>query len=150
MELCRQLGISIPVGKDSMSMKTVWQDDGGKKSVDRAAVADRHRVRAHARCAQHLTPQLRADAGDTELLLIDLGQARTAWAARHWRRCTSRSAMRARMSTMRPRLKAFFDAVQGLNDEGKLLAYHDRSDGGVFVTLCEMAFAGHCGVDVDS
>lgn len=92
-----------------------------------------------------LTPQLRTDKGETKLILIDLGNGKTVSADRHWLRFIPSQA------TIRPIWKArknstLFDAIQTLNGSGLLLAYHDRSDGGLFVTLCEMAFAGHCGI----
>ncbi|MDX1754768.1 MAG: phosphoribosylformylglycinamidine synthase [Marinobacter sp.] len=149
MELCPELGITIPVGKDSMSMKTVWEEDGGEqKSVTAplslvvsgfAPVTDIRRT---------LTPQLRTDAGETDLILIDLaaGQNRLGGSAL--------AQVYGQVGAVAPDLddpediKAFFAVIQGLNGDGKLLAYHDRSDGGVFVTLAEMAFAGHTGFDV--
>ena len=149
MELCPELGITIPVGKDSMSMKTVWETDNGEqKSVTSplslvvsgfAPVTDVRRT---------LTPQIRTDVGDTDLILVDLaaGQNRLGGSAL--------AQVYKQVGAVAPDLddpediKAFFAVIQGLNNDGKLLAYHDRSDGGLFVTLAEMAFAGHTGVDV--
>ena len=148
MELCPQLGIAIPVGKDSMSMKTVWQQDGEQKAVTAplsliisafAPVGDVRRT---------LTPQLRTDRGDTELLLIDLGNGKNRLGA------SALAQTRKQIGDTPPDLddvaqfRAFFDSLQQLNREGLVLAWHDRSDGGLFACLCEMAFAGHCGVDV--
>ncbi|MEO9747988.1 MULTISPECIES: phosphoribosylformylglycinamidine synthase [Marinobacter] len=149
MELCPALGITIPVGKDSMSMKTVWEEDGGEqKSVTAplsliisgfAPVTDVDRT---------LTPQLATDAGDTDLILIDLaaGQNRLGGSAL--------AQVYRQVGAVAPDLddpediKAFFAVIQGLNADSKLLAYHDRSDGGLFVTLAEMSFAGHTGIDI--
>jgi len=149
MELCPALGITIPVGKDSMSMKTVWEEDGGEqKSVTAplsliisgfAPVTDVDRT---------LTPQLATDAGDTDLILVDLaaGQNRLGGSAL--------AQVYRQVGAVAPDLddpediKAFFAVIQGLNADSKLLAYHDRSDGGLFVTLAEMSFAGHTGVDI--
>ncbi len=148
MELCPTLGIAIPVGKDSMSMKTVWQEHGQPRSVTAplsliitgfARVADVRKT---------LTPQLRCDVGDTDLILIDIakGQRRMAGS------CLAQ--VYQQVGHVPPDLDnpqtliAFFNTIQTLNQDNLLLAYHDRSDGGLFVTLCEMAFAAHTGVDV--
>ncbi|HYD33506.1 MAG TPA: phosphoribosylformylglycinamidine synthase, partial [Methylophilaceae bacterium] len=148
MELCPQLGISIPVGKDSMSMKTVWDEEDGKKSVTApiSLVVTAFAPTSDAR--KTLTPQLRTDLGNTELILVDLGAGRnhmggSALAQVYGQVGNAVPDVDAQM------LKHFFASVQRLNREGKLLAYHDRSDGGLFVTLAEMAFAGHCGLRVD-
>ena len=146
MELCPALGLSIPVGKDSMSMRTTWRDGGEDKSVTAplslivSAFAPVRDVRAT------LTPQLRTDAGDTELVLVDLG------AGRHRLGGCALAQVYGQVGDVPPdlddppKLASLFDAVQRLNREGKLLAYHDRSDGGLFATVCEMAFAARCGI----
>ena len=146
MELCPALGLSIPVGKDSMSMRTTWRDGGVEKSVTAplslivSAFAPVRDVRST------LTPQLRMDAGDTELVLVDLG------AGRHRLGGSALAQVYGQVGDAPPdldepaKLKAFFDAIQRLNREGRLLAYHDRSDGGLFATVCEMAFAARCGI----
>ncbi|HEY3326489.1 MAG TPA: phosphoribosylformylglycinamidine synthase [Novimethylophilus sp.] len=148
MELCPQLGISIPVGKDSMSMKTVWDENGDKKAVTApislvvtafAPVSDARRT---------LTPQLRTDLGATRLLLVDLGAGKNRLGGSALAQVYGQTGNAAPDVDDAEALKAFFAAIQRLNREEKLLAYHDRSDGGLFVTLCEMAFAGHCGVEV--
>jgi len=149
MELCPALGISIPVGKDSMSMKTVWEDKGEKKAVTSpislviSAFANTPDVR------KTLTPQLRTDLGNTELILIDLGNGKNRMGG------SSLAQVYSQLGNIAPdldqplQLKKFFTAIQALNTDSKLLAYHDRSDGGLFVTLVEMAFAGHCGIQAD-
>ncbi|MEO8343959.1 MAG: phosphoribosylformylglycinamidine synthase [Gallionella sp.] len=148
MELCPQLGISIPVGKDSMSMKTVWQSGDENKSVTAPLSLI---VTAFAPCAdarKTLTPQL-APYLDTALLLIDLGHGKNRMGG------SALAQVYKQVGDVAPDvddallLKSFFDLIQRLNDEGKLFSYHDRSDGGVFVTLCEMAFAGHIGLSVN-
>src|SRR5574340_150874 len=146
---CQALGISIPVGKDSMSMKTVWQADGEKKAVTSpiSLVISAFAVTPDA--TQHLTPQLRTDAGDTDLVLIDLGRGKNRLGASAFAQAFRQVGDRCPDAPEPAALSAFFDTVQALNAAGKLLAYHDRSDGGLFATLCEMAFAGHCGVEVD-
>ena len=148
MELCPQLGISIPVGKDSMSMKTVWQDDGEAKSVIAPLSLI---VTAFAPCPDArdtVTPQLRAYL-DTTLLLIDLGQGKNRMGGSALAQVYKQVGDVAPDVDDAQLLKSFFSLIQVLNDEGKLFSYHDRSDGGVFVTLCEMAFAGHLGLSIN-
>jgi phosphoribosylformylglycinamidine synthase len=149
MELCPALGIAIPVGKDSMSMKTVWQQDGEQRVMSAplsliisafAPVVDVRRT---------LTPQLRTDLGDTDLLLIDLGEGHNRLGATALAQVYQQIGKQGADIVDAEKLKAFFAAIQELNQDGLLLAYHDRSDGGLLVTLCEMAFAGHCGLDID-
>ncbi len=148
MELCPALGISIPVGKDSLSMRTTWNDAGKDKAVTSpvslivtafAPVTDTRKV---------LTPQLRTDSGDTSLILIDLGKGKNRLGASALTQVMQQIGNDVPDVEHPETLKAFFDAIQQLNAENKLLAYHDRSDGGLFATLCEMAFAGRCGVSV--
>jgi len=158
MDLCPQLGISIPVGKDSMSMKTSWQEIDSESaqihykeviaplSLIVTAFANVTNVR------QTLTPQLRTDCGTTELLLIDLGAGQNRLggsALAQVYKQVGNTAPNLDEESGAARLKAFFAAIQRLNREHKVLAYHDRSDGGLFVTLCEMAFAGHVGVTIN-
>ncbi len=149
MELCPALGIAIPVGKDSLSMKTVWREADGEHAVTAplslvvsafAAVTDIRRT---------LTPALRVDVGASELWLVDLSAGRLRLGA------SALAQVHGQLGTECPdvddpaALGAFFEALQRLNAEGLVLAYHDRSDGGLFVTLCEMAFAGHTGIRID-
>lgn len=149
MELCPALGISIPVGKDSMSMKTVWEDQGTKKAVTSpislviTAFANTQDVR------KTLTPQLRTDMGETSLVFIDLGNGKNRMGGSSLAQVYSQLGNDAPDVDHPEQLKQFFTQIQKLNSENKLLAYHDRSDGGLFVTLCEMAFAGHCGIRAD-
>ncbi len=147
MELCPQLGISIPVGKDSMSMKTTWQEGEEKKAVTAPLSLI---VTAFAPCMDArltLTPQLAADL-DTALLLIDLGAGKNRMGG------SALAQVYKQIGNVAPdvddarTLKSFFEIIQRLNGEGKLLAYHDRSDGGLLVTLCEMAFAAHIGLTI--
>ncbi len=147
--LCPALGIAIPVGKDSLSMKTRWTDGGEAKSVVAplslivsafAPVADARRT---------LTPELRLDAGPTALVLVDLGAGRNRLGGSVLAQAYGRFGHATPDLDDPERLKAFFEAVQLMNREGLLLAYHDRSDGGLFVALAEMAFAAHAGWDVD-
>ncbi|BCO31386.1 phosphoribosylformylglycinamidine synthase [Thiohalobacter sp. COW1] len=148
-ELCPRLGIAIPVGKDSLSMKTVWEQDGQPHSVTAplslivsafAPVEDARRT---------LTPQLRTDQGATELILIDLGKGRNRLAGSALAQVYKQVGHHAPDLDDPDALKAFFGAIQTLNREGRLLAYHDRSDGGLLTTLCEMAFAGRTGLAIE-
>ncbi|HEY0561974.1 MAG TPA: phosphoribosylformylglycinamidine synthase, partial [Methylophilus sp.] len=154
MELCPALGISIPVGKDSMSMKTVWQDGEQSKAVTSpiSLVVTAFANTLDAR--KTLTPQLRTelanqDLGDTELILIDLGNGKNRMGGSALAQVYNQVGDTAPDVDNPAQLKTFFRQIQSLNAAGLLLAYHDRSDGGLFTTLSEMAFAGHCGVAVD-
>lgn len=148
MELCPELGITIPVGKDSMSMKTQWSEEGTDKSVTSpmsliitgfAPVVDIRKT---------LTPQLRMDKGETDLILIDLGRGQNRMGASILAQAHGKLANRAPDVDDAEDLKAFFAVIQGLNADGHLLAYHDRSDGGLLASVVEMAFAGHCGLNL--
>jgi phosphoribosylformylglycinamidine synthase len=154
MELCPALGISIPVGKDSLSMRTTWSEDGDAgKAIPKAVISPVSLiVSAFAPVPDvrnTLTPQLRTDLGDSALVLIDLGRGKNRLGASALAQVTGQLGNETPDVDSADDLKAFFGAVQQLNREGKLLAYHDRSDGGLFATLCEMAFAGRAGVSVN-
>jgi len=147
MELCPQLGISIPVGKDSMSMKTTWKEGEQNKAVTAPLSLI---VTAFAPCndaRKTLTPQLAADT-DTVVLLIDLGAGKNRMGG------SALAQVYKQVGDITPdvndalKLKAFFDLIQRFNSESKLLAYHDRSDGGMLAALCEMTFASHIGLDI--
>jgi phosphoribosylformylglycinamidine synthase len=148
MELCPALGVAIPVGKDSLSMRTAWQDNGTSKEVvaPLSLIATAFGAVTDARAT--LTPRLRTDAGDTELLLIDLGAGRNRLGGSILAQVYSRFGNTAPDVDSAALLKDFFSAIQKLSEQKLLLSYHDRSDGGLFATICEMAFAGHCGVTV--
>jgi phosphoribosylformylglycinamidine synthase len=147
-ELCPALGIAIPVGKDSLSMKTAWSADGETKKVVSpvslivSAFAPVEDVR------RTLTPQLRLDRGATRLLLVDLGAGRNRLGGSCVAQVYGRIGHGVPDCDDPQRLRAFVDAIIRLRRAGLLLAYHDRSDGGLLATLAEMAFAGRCGVDV--
>jgi phosphoribosylformylglycinamidine synthase len=149
MELCPALGISIPVGKDSLSMRTTWKEGSTDKSVTSpvslivsafAPVSDVRGV---------LTPQLRTDKGATALILIDLGRGKNRCGASALAQVMQQLGDEVPDVDQAADLKAFFSAIQKLISEEKCLAYHDRSDGGLFTTLSEMAFAGHTGISVN-
>ncbi|QNM97730.1 phosphoribosylformylglycinamidine synthase [Chitinimonas koreensis] len=148
-DLSIALGISIPVGKDSLSMKTVWQDEG----QDRAVVAPLSLIVSGfapvVDVRRTLTPQLRTDQGDTDLLLIDLGNGKCRLSGSALAQVYKQVGNHAPDLENPEALAAFFAVVQQLNADGKLLAYHDRSDGGLFATLAEMMFAGRVGVTLD-
>jgi phosphoribosylformylglycinamidine synthase len=151
LELCPALGICIPVGKDSLSMRMAWQDDNQAEqqvvspvSLVITAFAPVQDIR------QTLTPQLITDAGETVLLCLHLGdlndQPLGATAlAQVYQQVGDHSADLKDPAL----LKAFWGAIQALQAQNLLLAYHDRSDGGLFATLCEMAFAGHTGLHIE-
>ncbi|AZI13476.1 phosphoribosylformylglycinamidine synthase [Avibacterium paragallinarum] len=148
-ELCPQLGLTIPVGKDSMSMKTTWQENGEQKSVTAPLSLV---ISAFARVEdvrKTVTPQLRTDKGNSRLLLIDLGEGKNRLGATALAQVYKQLGDKPADVVNVAHLKGFFDAMQQLVNEQKLLAYHDRSDGGLIITLAEMAFAGHCGLSVD-
>jgi phosphoribosylformylglycinamidine synthase len=150
MELCPALGISIPVGKDSMSMRTTWRD--AKTGEDKAVTAPLSLiVSAFARVTdarRALTPQVNTHEGQTDLILIDLGAGRNRLGGSALAQVYAQLGNEAPDLDHPAKLRGFFDAIQALNAAGKLLAYHDRSDGGLVATLCEMAFAGRSGVTV--
>ncbi|MDP3977463.1 MAG: phosphoribosylformylglycinamidine synthase [Pseudomonas sp.] len=148
MQLCPELGICIPVGKDSMSMKTRWQDDGAEKSVTSPLSLIVTGFAPVSDIRQTLTPQLRMDKGETDLILIDLGRGQNRMGASILAQVYGQIGKQAPDVDDAEDLKAFFAVIQGLNADGHLLAYHDRSDGGLLVSALEMAFAGHCGLDL--
>jgi phosphoribosylformylglycinamidine synthase len=148
LELCPALGVSIPVGKDSMSMRTSWRDDGVERAVTApislivsvfAPVQDAKRV---------LTPELKVGGDQTVLLLVDLGDGKNRLGG------SVLAQVYGQLGDVAPDLddpqllKSFFATIQSLAREEKLLAYHDRSDGGLFATLAEMAFASRCGLRI--
>jgi len=148
-ELCPALGITIPVGKDSMSMKTKWNDAGEDKAVTSPMSLI---ITAFARVEdvrKTVTPQLRTDKGASSLVLIDLGQGQNRLGASCLAQVYKQLGDQAPDLASPELLLNFFNAVQQLTHEQKLLAYHDRSDGGVLVALAEMAFAGKAGWNVD-
>jgi phosphoribosylformylglycinamidine synthase len=148
MQLCPALGIAIPVGKDSMSMKTVWEEGEEQKSVTAPLSLIISGFAPVTDVTRTLTPQLRTDQGDTDLILIDLAAGQNRLGGSALAQVYSQMGAAAPDVDDPEDIKAFFAVIQGLNSDGKLLAYHDRSDGGMFVTLTEMAFAGHTGVDI--
>ncbi len=148
-ELCKVLGIAIPVGKDSLSMKTVWQEDNGRQREMTAPLS--LIISAFAPvidAGRTLTPQLRIDQGDSDLILIDLGKGQHRLGGSALAQVFSQIGHHPPDLDDPESLMAFFNVIQELNKAGQILAYHDRADGGLFTTVCEMCFAGHCGVNV--
>jgi phosphoribosylformylglycinamidine synthase len=147
-ELCPALGIAIPVGKDSLSMKTTWREGDDTRSVVApvslivSAFAPVRDVR------KTLTPVLRTDVGPTSLWLVDLGAGRNRLGGSSFLQVYGEIGEEPPDLDDPQSLKSFAEALNELKADGLVLAYHDRSDGGLFTTLAEMAFAGHCGVDV--
>ena len=145
---CQALDLSIPVGKDSLSMKTVWQDGEEKKSVVSplsliiSAFAPVQDVR------KTVTPELK-NVEDSVLLFVDLGFGKARMGSSALGQVYNNMTGDAPDLDDTGRLKAFYNVIQQLVAEDKLLAYHDRSDGGLFATLVEMAFAARCGLNVD-
>lgn len=145
---CQALDLSIPVGKDSLSMKTVWQDGEEKKSVVSplsliiSAFAPVQDVR------KTVTPELK-NVEDSVLLFIDLGFGKARMGGSAFGQVYNNMTGDAPDLDDTGRLKAFYNVIQQLVAEDKLLAYHDRSDGGLFATLAEMAFAARCGISAD-
>lgn len=147
-ELCPALGIAIPVGKDSMSMRTVWRDGGEQRSVTAPLSLIVSAFAPVTDIRRSLTPELSRDEGPTELLLVDLGRGKNRLGGSALLQVHG-SVGEAPPDLDDPALlKGFFAAIQQLNREGLLLAYHDRSDGGVLVTLLEMAFASAAGLAI--
>ncbi|HTB27888.1 MAG TPA: phosphoribosylformylglycinamidine synthase, partial [Steroidobacteraceae bacterium] len=147
VDLCAKLGITIPVGKDSLSMRTEWTDEHGKRSVVApvslvisafAPIADARRT---------VTPQL-DPSRPSRLLLIDLGAGKNRLGGSCWAQVFARRGGEPPDLEDPELLRAMFEAVRELKDSNLVLAYHDRSDGGLLVTLIEMAFAGHCGLEL--
>ena len=150
MELCPALGISVPVGKDSLSMRTRWAERGETKQVTAPVSLIVSAFASLADVRTTLTPQLQA--GDTTLILIDLGQGRNRLAGSMLAQVSNQFGSEADgvPDLDDPAmLKALVNAVNQLRAGGHLLAYHDRSDGGLWATVCEMAFAGHLGVSLN-
>lgn len=148
-ELCPALGLTIPVGKDSMSMKTKWEENGEQKEVTSPLSLV---ITAFARVEdirKTVTPQLRTDKGETSLLYIDLGNGKNRMGATAFAQVYKALGDKPADVDSAEQLKSFYDAIQTLVREGKVMAYHDKGDGGLIVTLVEMAFAGHCGLSVD-
>lgn len=150
MDLCPKLGISIPVGKDSMSMKMKWSDQEGEKEVTAPLSLVVTAFAPVDRIDRTWTPALRRveDVGDSVLLFVDLAGARSRMGGSALAQVFGEIGNAAPDVTDTLIIEDFFDAVEQLHESGVVLAYHDRSDGGLFTTLVEMAFAGRCGLEI--
>ena len=149
MDTCIQLGVCIPVGKDSMSMRAVWDDDDERHQVTAplSLVVSAFGTVQDTRLT--LTPQLRTDRGDTRLMLVDFSEGRNRMGGSVLAQ-TFGLLGKAPPDLENPsQIKAFIETLRALTREGHILAYHDRSDGGLLATLAEMAFAGGCGLEID-
>jgi len=150
---CQELGLSIPVGKDSLSMRTRWETEDKTSSVVHEVIAPVSLiVTAFAPVRDvraTLTPQLRTDAGDTVLMLIDLGQGKNRLGASIFAQVFNQMGEQTPDVEDAGLLQAFFQTLRALAAQGDVLAYHDRADGGLLATVCEMAFAGHVGVSIN-
>ncbi len=149
LDLCPALGICIPVGKDSMSMRTVWQDNGVQKSNTAPLSLIVSAFAPVSDIRQTLTPQLQRGIGESSLLLVDLGHGRNRLAG-----SVLSQVYRLRQGSVpdldsAADLRNLFQFIQLCRRDRLLLAYHDRSDGGLLTSLVEMAFAGHCGLQVN-
>ncbi|KKK12220.1 hypothetical protein ARAM_002421 [Aspergillus rambellii] len=152
MDLCPKLGISIPVGKDSMSMKMKWKDESSGQAKEVTAPMSLV-ISAFApveNFRKTWTPALRhpEDVGDTVLMFVDLSFGRKALGGSALAQVFNQVGSECPDIRDIEIFKDFFDATQQLQDAGIVLAYHDRSDGGLFTTLAEMMFAGRCGVEI--
>ena len=151
LELCPALGIGIPVGKDSLSMRTRWADAQGNQQVTApvSLIVTAFATLADVRGA--FTPQLHP--GDTTLVLIDLGQGRKRMAGSMLAQVLGQFGCHEKDGVPdlddAAQLKALVQAINALRAQGRILAYHDRSDGGLWAAVCEMAFAGKLGVSLN-
>jgi phosphoribosylformylglycinamidine synthase len=149
MEFCPQLGIAIPVGKDSLSMKTVWREGEAEKRMLAPVSLIVSAFAPVTDVARAMTPQLDLAAGDSRLLLLDLGQGRNRLGGSVLAQVYGEFGQNVPDLDDAALLNSFFAAIQEMNQAGLLLAYHDRSDGGLAASVCEMAFASHCGLELD-
>ncbi len=149
MELCPALGVSIPVGKDSLSMRTTWSDDGAAKKVTSPVSLIVSAFATLADVRGTLTPQLNADEADTTLILIDLGKGQKRMGGSILAQTLALEGGDVPDLDDPKDLVNLVNAINQLRAQGQMLAYHDRSDGGLFACMCEMAFAGHVGVSLN-
>ena len=147
-EFCPELGLTIPVGKDSLSMKTEWQDDGENKSVTSPLSLIISGFAPVIDTSKSLTPQLKAD-DNTSLIFVDLATGKRRLGGSALAQVYNQFGSDIPDVDDPQVLKRFFESIQKLNDEGKILAYHDRSDGGLITTILEMCFAGRVGAELN-
>jgi phosphoribosylformylglycinamidine synthase len=147
MELCPALGIGVPVGKDSLSMRTRWSEAGLPRQVTAPVSLIVTAFATLADVRGTLTPQLQA--GDTTLILVDLGAGRRRMGGSMLAQVLGQFGDQVPDLDDPARLVALVAAINELRGQGRILAYHDRSDGGLWATVCEMAFAGRRGVSLN-
>jgi len=147
-ELCRDLGIAIPVGKDSLSLKTCWTDGDSEYAVVAPVSLIVSAFAPVTDVCKHLTPQLKSQTESSYLLLLDLGQGKNRMGGSCLAQAYGRTGGETPDLDDPDLLKGFFAAIQELNERGMLLAYHDRSDGGLIATISEMLFASRIGVSL--
>ena len=148
LELCPELGIAIPVGKDSLSMKTVWRDGSNEKRMLAPVSLVVSAFAPVTDVSRTLTPQLDLACGASSLLLIDLGRGQNRLGASVLAQVYSEFGDVTPDLDSSGQLRGLFSLVQSANSAGLIRAYHDRSDGGLLTTLCEMAFAAHSGLEL--
>ena len=149
MELCPALGVSIPVGKDSLSMRTVWSDESGSKKVTSPVSLIVSAFATLADVRGTLTPELNTVEADSTLILIDLGKGQMRMGGSILAQSLGIEDGDVPDLDNAQDLVSLVSAINALRAQGKILAYHDRSDGGLFATVCEMAFSGHVGVSLN-
>ena len=149
MELCPALGVSIPVGKDSLSMRTVWKDDSVDKKVTSPVSLIVTAFATLADVRGTLTPQLNREEADTTLILVDLGCGQKRMGGSILAQTLNLEGGAVPDLDDPKLLVNLVNAINALRAQGHLLAYHDRSDGGLFGAVCEMAFAGNVGVSLN-
>ena len=147
-ELCRELGIAVPVGKDSLSMRARWTDEDGEHQVVAPVSLIVSAFAPVTDIRRHLTPQLRSVDERSHLLLLDIGEGSNRLGGSCLAQAFERHGGETPDLDFPQRLKSFFNAIQSLSERGLILAYHDRADGGLLATVAEMMFAGRLGASL--
>jgi phosphoribosylformylglycinamidine synthase len=147
--LCQEVGLSIPVGKDSLSMQTAWTEGTDARKVIAPVSLIVTAFAPVTDVRQSLTPALRTDVGPTSLILIDLGRGQHRMGASILAQAFNQVGETVPDVEDAQALRTMFVTIRALAQSGVVLAYHDRSDGGLFATVTEMAFAGHTGVSLN-
>jgi phosphoribosylformylglycinamidine synthase len=151
-ELCPALGLAIPVGKDSMSMKTAWQESTDSGNIEKSVTSPLSLVMTGfapvSDVRKTLTPQLNT-AVPSQLYLLDLSRGKARLGGSCLAQVYNAMGFECPDVDEAADLLSLYNALQALNKDDLVLAYHDRSDGGLFTTLVEMAFAGNCGLEID-
>jgi phosphoribosylformylglycinamidine synthase len=148
-EICPELSLSIPVGKDSLSMRTIWQDQAGPQSVISPVSLNLTAVAPVQDATNTWTPELKRDRADTVFLLVDLGQGKNRLAGSVLSQVIDQYGVITPDVDQTELLAGFYQAMRELHATDYVLAYHDRSDGGLITALSEMAFAARCGVTIN-